>query len=359
MHVSVAMATYNGERFIAEQLESIARQSRVPDELVLADDASSDQTVEIASRFARRAPFDVVILRNQERLGHAGNFFRAMAACTGEVIALCDQDDVWHPEKIARCERPLRLDSKVALVAHSARVVDEHFQFVMANWPRIRVRRLLPAGSVPPFACNRYPGFTLMFRSVFLRATDLPNRQCGAEVSPAEGVPVGHDLWVTLVCGALGAVALLPDELVLYRRHASAVTHHGRHEGRSHLVRRSLALRTEETSYEAKSTAGRARATYLARLRPLSRELGPSASVGLERAIQSHHRYAEAMERRASTYSATGVRMRAGRVIHHALRGDYGRPSKGGLGLASLGRDVIIGLGHHREVARESTMEHG
>src|SRR3954454_19649281 len=119
MRNSVALAVWNGERFIAEQLESIAEQSRPPDELVISDDGSSDDTVEIARRFARRAPFDVVIMPNQERIGHSDNFFRAMKACTGDLIALCDCDDVWHPDKLARCERPLQLDPSVSLVAHS------------------------------------------------------------------------------------------------------------------------------------------------------------------------------------------------------------------------------------------------
>src|SRR4051794_25585370 len=84
LHISVAMATWNGECFIAEQLQSIADQSRPPDELVISDDGSSDDTVEIARRFARRAPFDVVIISNEERIGYSDNFFRAMRACTGD-----------------------------------------------------------------------------------------------------------------------------------------------------------------------------------------------------------------------------------------------------------------------------------
>ena len=94
LRISVAMATWNGERFVGEQLESIARQSRLPDEVVLSDDASADRTLEIARAFARKAPFDVVVLGNDERVGHGENFFRAMRACKGDVIALSDQDDV-------------------------------------------------------------------------------------------------------------------------------------------------------------------------------------------------------------------------------------------------------------------------
>src|SRR3954447_24654813 len=133
MRISVAMATWNGERFIAQQLQSIAEQTRPPDELVISDDGSSDDTVEVARRFARRAAFDVVIMPNEERIGYSDNFFRAMKACTGDLIALCDQDDVWHPDKLARCERPLQLDPSVSLVAHSGRVVDDGLRPVRSN----------------------------------------------------------------------------------------------------------------------------------------------------------------------------------------------------------------------------------
>jgi len=104
MKISIAMATYNGERFVAEQLDSFIKQTRQPDELIISDDGSSDSTLEIAEAFRKSAPFDIRILRSQTNLGYAGNFNRAICETTGDLVFLSDQDDVWFPQKIRRIE---------------------------------------------------------------------------------------------------------------------------------------------------------------------------------------------------------------------------------------------------------------
>src|SRR5215470_8302349 len=98
--ISVAMCTYNGARFLAEQLGSLAAQSRLPDELVVCDDGSTDESAEIVKDFARHAPFPVRLEVNEENLGATKNFEKAIGLCRGEVIALSDQDDVWYPKKL-------------------------------------------------------------------------------------------------------------------------------------------------------------------------------------------------------------------------------------------------------------------
>src|SRR4051812_29809463 len=98
--VSVAMATYNGAEFIRDQLRSLALQKRLPDELVVSDDGSTDDTVDILEAFAETAPFPVRISVNRENLGFTRNFERAILGCGGDIIYICDQDDVWFPNKI-------------------------------------------------------------------------------------------------------------------------------------------------------------------------------------------------------------------------------------------------------------------
>lgn len=100
--ISIALCTCNGERFLGEQLASLASQSYLPSELVVCDDASDDGTYKLLEDFARRAAFPVRLYRKQKRLGINQNFEQAIRLCTGSVIALCDQDDVWFPEKLAR-----------------------------------------------------------------------------------------------------------------------------------------------------------------------------------------------------------------------------------------------------------------
>lgn len=91
--ISTAMCTYNGEKYLREQLESIARQTLLPNELVVCDDCSSDETVEIIQDFSRNAPFSVRLMINENNLGFAKNFEKAITLCSGEIIVLSDQDD--------------------------------------------------------------------------------------------------------------------------------------------------------------------------------------------------------------------------------------------------------------------------
>lgn len=100
MKISIAMATYNGEKYIQEQLDSFMEQTRLPDELIITDDCSSDRTEEIVSGFASKAPFEVQFHRNEKNLGFTGNFNEALMRTTGELVFLSDQDDVWFPKKI-------------------------------------------------------------------------------------------------------------------------------------------------------------------------------------------------------------------------------------------------------------------
>ncbi|MEJ7615982.1 MAG: glycosyltransferase, partial [Pyrinomonadaceae bacterium] len=125
MKISVAMCTYNGGRYLGEQLASIAWQTRPPDELLVCDDLSSDDSREIVSEFAARAPFSVRLLVNETNLGSTKNFERAIDLCAGDVIALADQDDIWCREKLARMEQVFAFAPEIGLVFSDGELVDE------------------------------------------------------------------------------------------------------------------------------------------------------------------------------------------------------------------------------------------
>ena len=95
------MATYNGASYIGAQLQSFLDQTRLPDELVIIDDCSHDATLKIVEVFADKAPFDVIIIRNEKNLGYCRSFNAALMRTTGDLVFLSDQDDVWFAEKIA------------------------------------------------------------------------------------------------------------------------------------------------------------------------------------------------------------------------------------------------------------------
>src|SRR6266849_5683432 len=117
------MCTYNGARFLSEQLESIAAQTRVPDELVVCDDGSTDETVEIIKAFVERAPFAVRLEINANNLGSTKNFEKAIGLCQGEIIALADQDDVWYPKKLELLESVFLARPSVGAVFSDADVM--------------------------------------------------------------------------------------------------------------------------------------------------------------------------------------------------------------------------------------------
>lgn len=100
MKISIALATYNGARFLQEQLNSLVSQTLLPNELVVCDDNSTDETVNIIANFKSTAPFEVRILKNEVNIGYTKNFEKAMSLCTGDLIFLCDQDDFWFSNKI-------------------------------------------------------------------------------------------------------------------------------------------------------------------------------------------------------------------------------------------------------------------
>ena len=104
--ISVAMCTFNGEKFLEAQLDSVAQQTLKPIELVVCDDGSSDDTQAIVVRFAQSAPFAVRYISNPSRLGYRLNFMNAARQCTSDLIAFCDQDDIWCADKLKRAAVP-------------------------------------------------------------------------------------------------------------------------------------------------------------------------------------------------------------------------------------------------------------
>ena len=218
--ISIAMAVYNGERFIQEQLDSFVRQTRLPDELVVSDNASTDRTVEIVREFARQAPFKVSLLINDRNLGVTKNFERAIRECSGETIFLSDCDDVWYPNKIFAMQQALVESPRAGVTVCNADLVDEHLDSLNRDlWQAIGFRyrsrdhEKLSAGNtfnrrVPTAGC------CLAFRAKF-RPLVLP--------LPDGYLHDGFIAW-TIMCSGVGGVALVPLALIAYRQHPNQTT---------------------------------------------------------------------------------------------------------------------------------------
>src|SRR6202789_3618532 len=177
--ISVALCTYNGERFLPQQLASIAKQTRPPDELVVCDDRSTDRTVALLQEFAASSPYPVRIFENEHNLGYAANFERAIRLCEGNLIALSDQDDIWYPIRLERSEQEFAAHPEAGLVFSDGDIINDHDQLAgMRLWPHFgfvgEAKERLLAGDRTVLVKNRFvTGATVMFRSR-LREGSLP-----------------------------------------------------------------------------------------------------------------------------------------------------------------------------------------
>jgi glycosyltransferase involved in cell wall biosynthesis len=124
MTISIAMATYNGERYIREQLDSFATQTLPPDEVVICDDCSRDNTLAVVEKFAQSAKFNIRFARNERQLGFTRNFEKALSLCDGDLIFLSDQDDVWFPEKIEIVRNTFVSYPSVQVVINDVEIAD-------------------------------------------------------------------------------------------------------------------------------------------------------------------------------------------------------------------------------------------
>jgi glycosyltransferase involved in cell wall biosynthesis len=214
--ISIAMATYNGAKFIGQQLDSLAKQSVLPCELVITDDGSTDETIQIIEQFSQKSPFPVKIYSNTEKLGYRDNFIKAAYLCEGDFIAFCDQDDVWHSDKLA-LQKLAFSDPKVMLVAHPYREMDVDGVLKTKVFPNIKAIKVYNSSDISPFFT--YYGMTLMFRRHI-----LPRQSC-VQKRPVDHSTfkhlMSHDQWIPLLAFLNGSVLFLPDPLTMYRIHGS------------------------------------------------------------------------------------------------------------------------------------------
>ncbi|MFT6754528.1 MAG: glycosyltransferase involved in cell wall biosynthesis, partial [Candidatus Azotimanducaceae bacterium] len=124
MKISIALTTYNGAAYLQAQLNSYLVQERLPDELVVCDDVSTDETVTILEAFKKTAPFQVRVIINELNLGFTKNFEKALLNCSGDLVFLSDQDDVWYPEKILVVVKAFLLNPDKYLLIHDGDLVD-------------------------------------------------------------------------------------------------------------------------------------------------------------------------------------------------------------------------------------------
>ncbi len=210
MKVSIAMAVYNGEKYIKEQVDSILVQLRKDDELIVSVDKCTDRTVEILESI-KGEDSRLQIFSNPYRLGVVKNFQNAVEHCSGDIIFYSDQDDVWMPDKVEIVRKEFE-DKRVAAVIHDASLTDSNLSVTAPSTFKLR------GGIRTTFWGNfirlSYIGCCMAFRAAY---KDV--------VVPIPTIHRSHDWWTgcLLACGKTKMVAI-EKPLILHRSHDNNAT---------------------------------------------------------------------------------------------------------------------------------------
>ncbi len=318
--ISVALCTYNGAPYLAEQLSSIGGQTRTPDEVVVCDDGSTDRSGALVADFARSVAFPVVFHVNPTRLGSTKNFERAISCVTGDIVALSDQDDVWRSDKLATLEREFAR-TEIGGAFTDARLTDAG-------------GRVLPSGlwSTGDFtgACRRRfadgDAFGVLMRHRVVTGATLAFRTAFRPLLLPIAASSVHDAWIALLLSAVTTLVAIDEPLIDYRQHG------GNQIG---AVRRSAAERLRATLTPIDRARLSAQAEWLGealqRLRVFAPWMREPTRLDELSALVAH------IEHRATLPSTVAGRFQ--RVRRELATGGY---SRFGSGIKSAARDLVL-----------------
>ncbi len=217
--IGVALCTYNGASYLQAQLDSLLDQSRPVHEVVVGDDGSSDATLAILEAFVQRAAatgIDVQVVQHARNLGYVLNFSDAMQRCRTDIVFLCDQDDVWHRDRVARALERFEADPSLLLLHGDARLVDGNGAPLGANL--LEVLRVHPAEIELERSGQALDA--ILLRNFVTGAT------CALRRTLLErGLPVAsrwsHDEWLAVIASLQGGLDMLPGATIDYRQHGN------------------------------------------------------------------------------------------------------------------------------------------
>jgi glycosyltransferase involved in cell wall biosynthesis len=335
LSASIALATFNGERYLSAQLDSLIAQRISPNEIIVADDCSTDRTVEIIQAYQKQTSIPIRLHINEKRLGYRANFMKAADKCSCDIIFFCDQDDVWSPSKLERVLQCFE-DPNTLLAYHNAALVDaegHRYGTLVRRPPAEHFTGL----DVSPWHFS--PGFTQAFRSGLRRFDDewALNRYFMADGFTA------HDRWYMFLALGLGRVAFIDQELACYRQHATNA--HGvaqRPKLPERLSRYVRAIRSVDPE-EAVIAKNRAK---------LLRRISKSSHVfvsGLERlhsnaVAERYEHLAERLHRRNATLSNSSIASRFGAWTKALSCNDYSQSDKWRFNASAIADDLFVGV---------------
>ena len=216
--ISVAMATYNGEKFLRQQLESIYNQTLVPDEVVVSDDGSTDGTLKILEEYHKTNGLKYSI--NDGKHGCNHNFYRAISLCTSDVIAISDQDDIWLPNKIEVSFKKLCEieNGKPACVSSLCNHIDKDDNIISSTPDECDTKGYVATLMTNGNNQNRSQGCSLMFNKTLAEIIIEKNK-----MFPEIAETMFYDGFISFTAAIIGVKYNLGQKLMLYRHHSSNV----------------------------------------------------------------------------------------------------------------------------------------
>lgn len=206
--ISVIMASFNGERYIREQLDSIWNQSIKPDEIIIGDDGSEDGTIREIERFQVETGAPVHLLENEERIGYIRNFLNTLKYAKGDLLFLSDQDDVWKPDRIETAVRIMKEHSEIKVLNCAFELIDE--KGVVIGTPKKNSGELKNISLQSFLRHPKYPGMAMAFRKEIAEKTLL-----------REDVVSAHDWQINETAAEENGLYLIKCPLVEYRQHGN------------------------------------------------------------------------------------------------------------------------------------------
>lgn len=223
--ISVCMATYNGEKYIKEQLDSILKQISDSDEIIISDDGSTDNTVEIIKLY-QESNRNIKLVEGP-RKGLIKNFENALNLSRGEIIFLSDQDDIWVEGKVERVMKEFE-KTAVSLILHDAYIVDSEGKIIESSFYKHRGSK---PGLISNIVKNSYLGCCMAFKRELLN-----------ECLPFPAKIEMHDWWIGLMGEKFGKVTFIHKQYLMYRRHGDNVSSFHHHPIRKMIYNRAYLI---------------------------------------------------------------------------------------------------------------------
>ncbi|MEO9089396.1 MAG: glycosyltransferase family 2 protein [Rhodanobacter sp.] len=320
--LSIVMCTFNGGSYLQQQLDSLLLQSLLPDEIVIGDDGSTDATLGLLQTFRERAEqagIDVRLNQNPRNLGYVENFTVGLRQSSGELVFLCDQDDVWHPDKLARMAAAFGHDPSLLLLHSDARLVDAqsaslHCSMFEALQLTAQEKQKIHAGAA----------FEVVLRRSFVTGATTALRRELIDLALPVASGWIHDEWLAAVASAVGRLDFIDEALIDYRQHGA---------NQIGARKRTLAMKLRELLLPR----GQLLPEEARRLRRLEQFLQQAAFAGAHgRASQIEHKRTH-FERRVAIGQLAHWR-RVPAIWHEARQGSYRRY---GAGVRSMLRDLL------------------